>query len=191
MDLFEKAKTVRLRTITDKFLVAEDDEETVFQSREDYSKNSIWKVERIRGRYVRFKSCHGTYLTASAQLFVPGIIGKKVVHQSIPETADDVWIDWEPVRDGFQVRLRSRSGSFLRPNGGLPPWRNTVTHDMPHTSKTHEKVLWNIDVVEALPTPHRRSCSDFTKAPAPHVDDHKTAASHPPHKKLTTLEDLW
>lgn len=190
MDLFERAKTIRLRTITDKFLVAENDQESVSQNRDDASKLSIWKVERIRGSYVRFKSCHGTYLTASTHLFVPGMIGKKVVHQSIPESADEVSIDWEPVRDGFQVRLRTRTGSFLRPNGGVPPWRNTVTHDMPHTSKTHEKVLWNIDVVEELPTPHRRSCSDLAKAATAHSDD-RMRAPQQPHKKVTTLEDLW
>ncbi|KAK1371096.1 hypothetical protein POM88_037188 [Heracleum sosnowskyi] len=34
-----------------------------------------------------------------------------------------------------------------------------VTHGMPQTSKTHEKVLWSSDVVEELPAPHQRSRS--------------------------------
>ncbi|KAK1347234.1 DUF569 domain-containing protein [Heracleum sosnowskyi] len=149
MDLFERAKTIRLRTVTDKFLVAYDDEETVSQHRNGLSKSSTWTVEIITGgKYVRFKSCYGTYLTASDNLF-PGMLGNKVV-QSVPKSIDMSMTDWEPVRDGFQVRLRTRRGSFLRPNGGVPPWRNTVTHGMPQTSKTHENVLWSIDVVEEL-----------------------------------------
>ncbi|XP_074337464.1 uncharacterized protein LOC141674654 [Apium graveolens] len=187
MDLFERAKTIRLRTIRDKFLVADDNEETVFQHRDDSSTSSVWNVEIITGgKYVRFKSCYGTYLTASDNLS-PGIIGKKVV-QSFPKSVDMSMTDWEPVRDGFQVRLRTRKGSFLRPNGGVPPWRNTVTHDMPQTSKTHEKVLWSIDVVEALPPPHRRSRSAENKSPSGCSDDRMSTSKT--SQRYTTMEDL-
>lgn len=188
MDLFDRAKTIRLRTVRDKFLVAEDDEETISQNRNDSSKNSLWNVETITGgKYVRLKSCHGTYLTASDHLFVPGMIGKKIV-QSFPKSIDMSMTDWEPVRDGFQVRLRTRTGSFLKPNGGVPPWRNTVTHGMPQTARTHENVLWSIDVVETLPAPHRRSRSADTKSASGYSDVRKSEP-HGSHR-LTTMEDL-
>lgn len=174
MDLFDTAKTIHLRTVTDKYLAADDNEETVSQHRNDSSRSSVWNVQTVTGgKYVRFKSCYGTYLTASDHLF-PGMLGKKVV-QSAPKSVDMSLTDWEPVRDGFQVRLRTRKGSFLRPNGGVPPWRNTVTHGIPQTSKTHENVLWSIDVVEALPAPHRRSCSADSR-PAPGCSDDRMSA---------------
>ncbi|KAG5527413.1 hypothetical protein RHGRI_028336 [Rhododendron griersonianum] len=91
---------------------------------------------------LRFKSCHGKYLTASDV--------RKVV-QSIPKKLDSS-TQWEPIRDGLSARFRTPNGNFLRPIGGLPPWRNSVTHDVPHrTGTTQEKVSWDVEVVEATP----------------------------------------
>ncbi|KAI4311150.1 hypothetical protein MLD38_036068 [Melastoma candidum] len=59
-------------------------------------------------------------------------------------------LEWEPMRDGFQVRLKTKYGNFLRANGGLSPWRNSITHDIPHRSATRDWILWEVDVVEAL-----------------------------------------
>ncbi|MCI20033.1 hypothetical protein A2U01_0041194, partial [Trifolium medium] len=41
----------------------------------------------------------------------------------------DSSVEWEPVR----------YGNFLIANGGLPPWRNSVTQDW---------ILWDVDVLE-------------------------------------------
>lgn len=191
MELFAKARSIRLRTVRDKYLVAENDKETVSQHRDGSTKNSEWLVEKHSGEeFLRFKSCHGTYLTATNYIFVPGVIGKKVMQYSEEKLSDMSMTDWEPVRDGFQVRLRTRSGSFLRPNGGVPPWRNTVTHDMPHTSKAQEKVLWNIDIVEAIPLSHRRGRSDLTLIKSASTSP-ALRSSNMPAKRVTTLEDLW
>lgn len=150
MDLFAKAKTVRLRSYLDRYLVAEEDGETISQGRDGSERNTIWTVEVVLGQdYVRLQSCYGTYLTASSLPFLPGFTGRKVV-QSTPQKCDPA-TQWEPLRDGMQVRLRSLWGNFLRPNGGLPPWRNSVTHDIPHRTSTYDKILWDVEVVETLP----------------------------------------
>ncbi|KAE9449226.1 hypothetical protein C3L33_18874, partial [Rhododendron williamsianum] len=151
MDLFQKAITVKLRH-KDKYLVAEDDQESVSLDRDGSSKNAIWAVQFFETeRYLRFKSCHGKYLTASD--------ARKVV-QSIPKKLDSS-TQWEPIRDGLSARFRTPNGNFLRPTGGLPPWRNSVTH---RTGTTQEKVSWDVEVVEATPKrpPSPNICREST-----------------------------
>ncbi|KAL7131934.1 hypothetical protein ABFS83_12G038300 [Erythranthe nasuta] len=160
MEFFQKANSVRLISYKDKYLVAESDQETIIQidqetittqerSNKIKSSPSIWTVELVENKdnLIRLKSCYGTYLTASNSPFLPGVTGKKVVQKS-PSDYCDPATEWEPLRDGMQVRLRSFWGNFLRPNGGLPPWRNSVTHDIPHRPNTRNKLLWDVLVVE-------------------------------------------
>ncbi|KAF3669048.1 putative pentatricopeptide repeat-containing protein, mitochondrial-like [Capsicum annuum] len=151
MELFHKAKAVRLQSHHDKYLTAEEDEESVTQDRNGASKNAKWTVEFVpkTDNVIRLKSCYGKYLTASNQPFLLGMTGRKVL-QTIPARLDSS-IEWEPIREGQQVKLRTRYGQFLRGNGGLPPWRNSVTHDIPQRTKTQDWVLWDIHVVEILP----------------------------------------
>lgn len=157
MDLFRKAKSVRLISHKDKYLIAESDRETVTQLdhheiiNHHYNRSSIWTVEIVDDKdFIRLRSCFGTYLTASSSPFLPGVTGKKVV-QTAPEFLDPA-TEWEPLRDGMQVRLRSFWGNFLRPHGGLPPWRNSITHDIPHRPNTRNKLLWDVVVVEKWDT---------------------------------------
>ncbi|KAM7481825.1 hypothetical protein LguiB_006408 [Lonicera macranthoides] len=166
MDIFKKAKTVRLKSIRDKYLVALDDEESVCQERDGSTKNAIWTVEIVKDgkNFIRLISCYHKYLTATNVPFLPGVTGKQVL-QTQPEELDSS-VEWEPLRDGFQARLRTCSGTYLRPNGGIPPWRNSVTHDTPHRPRTQDKVLWDVEVVENVPVEthnnHRRTQSDCT-----------------------------
>ncbi|XP_042454990.1 uncharacterized protein LOC122039041 [Zingiber officinale] len=102
-----------------------------------------------------FRSCCGRYLTASNEPVRLGVTGKKVT-RSLPARLDSS-LEWEPVRDGGQVKLMTRYGNFLRSNGGVPvlPWRNSVTHDVSHRTVSQCWVFWGVDVVKALPfSPH-------------------------------------
>ncbi|KAK8492571.1 hypothetical protein V6N13_017546 [Hibiscus sabdariffa] len=148
MDLFLNAKAVRLRSHHDKYLVAEEDEESVSQERNGSSKNARWTVEFVPGseNIIRLKSLYNKYLTAWNQPFLLGMTGRKVI-QSLPKRLDSS-VEWEPIREGNQVKLKTRYGNYLRANGGLPPWRNSVTHDIPHRTSTQGWVVWHVDIVE-------------------------------------------
>ncbi|KAL5976680.1 Bifunctional aspartokinase/homoserine dehydrogenase 1, chloroplastic [Asimina triloba] len=147
MELFHKAKAVRLRSHHDKYLLADDDEESVFQDRHGSAQNARWTVEFVEGSHViRLKSCYDRYLTASNVPFLLGMTGRKVL-QTAPKRLDSS-VEWEPIRDGFLVKLKTRYGNYLRANGGFPPWRNSVTHDIPHRSSTQDWVLWEVEVLQ-------------------------------------------
>ncbi|KAL1807205.1 hypothetical protein ACET3Z_030273 [Daucus carota] len=152
MDIFQNAQAVRLRSHHEKYLTAEDDEESVSQDRDGSSKAAKWTVEFVPDSshfIIRLKSCYNKYLTASNQPFLLGMTGRKVL-QTLPRRLDSS-VEWEPIRDGNnQVKLRTRYGQFLRANGGLPPWRNSVTHDVPHRSATQDWIYWQVDVVEIV-----------------------------------------
>lgn len=162
MEIFQKSSIVRLCSHHDKYLLADDDQETVSQDRNGLVRNAKWTVELVDSSksHIRLKSCYGKDLTASNMPFLFGMTGKKVL-QTLPRRLDSS-VEWEPVRDGVQVRLRTHYGQYLRANGGLPPWRNHITHDVPHRTATQDWILWNVDVVEnrkqdppRLPPPER------------------------------------
>lgn len=149
MEFFNKAKAVRLQSHLGKYLVADDDETTVRQSRNAASRNARWTVEFVEGKCnrIRLKSCHGLYLTAAEEAFLLGMTGRKVL-QTLPAKQTDTAIEWRPVKEGQSVKLMTVHGDFLRGNGGSPPWRNSVTHDVPHRTATQSWVLWGVEVVD-------------------------------------------
>lgn len=150
MDLFLNARAVRLKGSHDKYLTADDDEESVTQDRNGSSKSAKWVVEFVENSdtIIRLKSCYGKYLTASNQPFLMGMTGRKVL-QTLPKRLDSS-VEWEPIRENGAVKLKTRYGQFLRANGGLPPWRNSVTHDIPHRTATQDWIYWEVHVVEIL-----------------------------------------
>ncbi|XP_006390950.2 uncharacterized protein LOC18008157 [Eutrema salsugineum] len=80
--------------------------------------------------------------------------GHKVVQSRRIRTGEPAG-EWEPVKEGLRVKLRSRNGgNYLRANGGVPPWRNSVTHDSPNRSATQSWVVWDVDVVEIMERSH-------------------------------------
>ncbi|KAJ8567040.1 hypothetical protein K7X08_019248 [Anisodus acutangulus] len=149
MEFFNRAKVVRLKGHLGKYLVADDDEQTVRQSHNGSSKKARWIVELVHGNphLIRLKSCHDKYLSASDNAFLLGMTGKKIL-QTLAATPTDCSIDWEPIKEGYQVKLRTRGGKFLRANGATPPWRNSITHDLPHRTATQDWVLWDVDVID-------------------------------------------
>lgn len=159
MDFFKKAKTVRLKSHHDKFLTADSDQESVVQDRSGTSRYCRWTVEFVEGveNVLRLKSCFNSYLTATDEEHLLGVTGRKVI-QSVPRKLGSS-IEWEPIRDGMQIKLKTRYGNYLRANGGLPPWRNSITHDIPH--RHHDWILWVVDVVEIRPeSPPKVTCSE-------------------------------
>ncbi|XP_057786123.1 uncharacterized protein LOC131003608 isoform X2 [Salvia miltiorrhiza] len=144
MDFFRKAKSVKLKSRHDKYLTAGGDDHSVFQERSE--KSVIWTVEFVEGAggVVRLRSGSGKYLTALDEEFLLGVTGRKVV-LTLPAKLDSS-VEWEPIRDGMQIKLKTRYGNYLRANGGVPPWRNSVTHDIPH--RHHDWILWDVEVVD-------------------------------------------
>eukprot|EP00252_Welwitschia_mirabilis_P006397 TRINITY_DN17279_c0_g1_i1.p1 TRINITY_DN17279_c0_g1~~TRINITY_DN17279_c0_g1_i1.p1 ORF type:complete len:261 (+),score=53.19 TRINITY_DN17279_c0_g1_i1:211-993(+) len=149
MEFFKKAKTVRLRSHHDKYLWAEEDGENVGQERDGIKPNCKWTVELVEGTsLIRLRGCYNRYLTATDVPFLLGMTGKKVL-QTVPSKLNSS-VEWEPIREGFMVKLKTRDGNYLRANGGPPPWRNRVTHDIPHRTATQEWILWHVDVLEIV-----------------------------------------
>ncbi|KAK9052127.1 hypothetical protein SSX86_028755 [Deinandra increscens subsp. villosa] len=150
IDLLRTATVLRLRSCHGKFLRANDDKESVSQDRRGTSVNNHWTVEFVNDTpddiiIIRLKSCYNKYLTASDHPFLFGLTGKKVI-QSVPSRPDSS-VEWEPIWEGKQVKLKTRYGHYLRGNGGLPPWRNSVTHDIPRRTATQDWITWQIDIV--------------------------------------------
>lgn len=104
MDFFRRAKTVRLRSHHDKYLLANDDRESISQDRDGNNRRARWHVDIIDGtNVIRLQSCYSKYLTACNEPQFLGMTGKKVL-QTIPNKLDSS-VEWEPIRDGVQVRI--------------------------------------------------------------------------------------
>lgn len=152
MDFFTKTKAIKLRSHLNKYLVANEDQETVCQSYAGSSRGAIWLIETAEGsegsNVIRLKSFHGTYLTASDVPILLGVIGKRVTQSfsADAKTGGSSSIEWEPIRGGFLVKLRTKHGKFLRANGGTLPWRNSVSHDGPLLVKRSKGcILWGVE----------------------------------------------
>ncbi|KAL9670311.1 hypothetical protein QQ045_007862 [Rhodiola kirilowii] len=152
LELFHNAKTVRLRSQNNKYLLAKDDEKYVHQGRHGSSSRSArWNVEFVEGtNMIRLRSCYEKYLTATEEPFLKGMSGKKVL-QTSPEKLDSS-VQWEPFREGTQVKLKTRYGNFLRANRGPPPWRNSITHDnIPRRTAMQDWILWDVEILDIIP----------------------------------------
>lgn len=146
MEFFNIAKKVRLRSHLNKYLYAYEDEESVIlipRQKGSYQ-NACWTVEFNDDNKISLKSCYGRYLAASYRTccgLMGMITGLNVVHTEA-EVVCSSWVEWEPIREGHLVKLKTRYGNFLRANdGGIPPWRNSVTHEAVSPRKEGEEGL--------------------------------------------------
>lgn len=149
MDFLKRAKVFRLKCSgQSKYLIADKDDETIKQSRNRSSKKAEWVYEHVEGKpnLIRLRNCSSyRYLAATQNLFLFGMTGKRV-EQTIRMGST---IEWEPIREGLYIKLKSHTGTLLRANRGPPPWRNSVTHDQPgHWTSTESMTLWIVDIVE-------------------------------------------
>lgn len=149
MEFFKRAKVFRLKcSHHSKYLTADEDDERIKQSRENSSKKARWVYEAVEGKdnVLRLRnSWSHRYLTATDDPFLLGMTGKKVI-QTISQGPIS---EWEPIKDGSYIKLKSHTGSFLRANPRVPPWRNSVTHDEPgNWAVTDHMILWIVDIVE-------------------------------------------
>ncbi|KAE8706734.1 putative Tetratricopeptide repeat (TPR)-like superfamily protein [Hibiscus syriacus] len=80
---------------------------------------------------------------------MPFLIGlrAKRVFQTLPRRLTPS-VEWEPLREGVQVRFKTRYGQYLRANGWFPPWRGHITHDIPYRSVTQDWILWDVEILE-------------------------------------------
>ncbi|KAF7124076.1 hypothetical protein RHSIM_Rhsim12G0054600 [Rhododendron simsii] len=149
MERFHNAKVVRLRSNHNKFLSAKEDEISVAQEESGSLKNACWTVEfsSESKNEIRLKSCYGKYLTASNKRFLLGMTGRKVL-----QTAGFLGssVEWQPIWEGNQVKLRTQNGKYLRANDNVWPWRDSVTHDVPYRTAKQDWILWDVDVVEMV-----------------------------------------
>ena len=175
VEFFRKAKAVRMCSSHNKYLTADENEETVSQGKNGSTENAQWTVELVSHSYhvIRLKSCYGKYLTASNERFFLGVTGKKVM-QLKPSRLDSS-VEWEPVREGSKILLKTTYGNYLRANDGPPPRRKSVTHDNPR-SATLESISWEVDVVEILINPQLMEEMEFTPSP-------RKSVTPAPHRK--------
>lgn len=149
MEFFQRAKIFRLKSShQSKYLTADQDDETVRQSRDSSSPNARWSFELVEGKsnLIRLRSCRSwKFLAASDEQFLLGMTGKRVAQR--PWLGPTV--EWEPIKEGPYIKLKSHGGTFLRANRGPPPWRNTITHDVSgHWTVSDSMIMWIVDIIE-------------------------------------------
>nr|XP_024923697.2 uncharacterized protein LOC107435393 isoform X4 [Ziziphus jujuba var. spinosa] len=139
MEFFHNGNAVRLRSHHQRYLFAKDDQETVGQDKDRSSNGTRWTVEFVTGfnSVIRLKSCYGKYLTASDQpLILEGLGSSMKVAQTRPSPVDST-IEWELIRVGQHIRLKSRHhsvDSFLRGSGRFRLY--SVSHYPPQEHTT-------------------------------------------------------
>ncbi|CAI9109614.1 OLC1v1009463C2 [Oldenlandia corymbosa var. corymbosa] len=151
MEIITGAK-IRLRTRKNKYLTAGSDKESVRLERDGSAKQAVWTVEFVDGKSsIRIKSIYGKYLTATNEPLIPKAKGHKVL-QTLPERLNSS-TEWEMESDDTfgkdkLLRFKTHYGQYLRPYGGLPPFRNKVGHDVPCRTQTEDKIQWELEILE-------------------------------------------
>ncbi|XP_024388378.1 uncharacterized protein [Physcomitrium patens] len=147
MEFFKDVHSVRLLTQNGKYLWAAEDRNSVALRRGENTYGVDWRVEVVPERNtIRLKSVYDLYLKPSDYASALGFTGRKI-RQSFASKADSS-LEWEPVRSDSCVKFTAKGDKFLRANGGVPPYRNTVTYDVPMRKSKQHEVLWTVVVVK-------------------------------------------
>ncbi|CAL9752621.1 unnamed protein product [Musa acuminata subsp. burmannicoides] len=151
MEFFEGASTVRLRSIHNTYLVADEYSQHVRLDRDGSCSGARWTVEIFTyigdRRRLRLKSFYGRYLAAHrTETAFLNLTGKKVFQEA--PLCFGPRVNWLPLRDGCRVRLKCVFDQFLRANAGPPPRRNSVTVDTPSFPYTRYWILWDVELLE-------------------------------------------
>ncbi|PWA71098.1 actin cross-linking [Artemisia annua] len=142
MDIFRNDMIIHLKNVQDKYLIAQQDEQSVSKSRNGFTKNAQWKVEVNDEDSLYLKSCYGKYLTASNQPLIPGMTARNLrVTQTQPEKKNTSHL-WLPVgqpeqREPHTMWLRTLHGmkSFVPVKQKDNDQQNTGSKDEKETKK--------------------------------------------------------
>ncbi|CAK9866431.1 unnamed protein product [Sphagnum jensenii] len=95
---------------------------------------------------IRLKSINNLYLTALEEAFLLGETGNKV-QQSYSSKADSA-VEWHPIHvtGENRIKLKTMRGTYLRANGGIPPYKNSVTHDSTKKAVSLNSFLWEVEI---------------------------------------------
>ncbi|GFP84116.1 hypothetical protein PHJA_000555200, partial [Phtheirospermum japonicum] len=107
------------------------------QSHNGAAHKAHWTVEFVDEKHdiIRLKSCHGLYLTSAEELFLLAMMREKTL-QTMLEKMMDGLVEWEPIKEGLNVKLMTSNEKNLRVNGAAPPWRNSIMHNVPQWMAT-------------------------------------------------------
>lgn len=152
MELFENARSVRLKSHLGTYLCAADDAEAVSHGYRRNSRGTVWAVEPAGDEYVRLQGQRGLYLgAADPGAALDAATPSCRVVQGLPSTPNDSAFLWTPRREDGErggagcLTLSGPLGRLLRASFGETPRDNAVTLDF---EVGPEESAW---VVEAVP----------------------------------------
>lgn len=156
MEVFKNDMIIRLKNGQEKYLIAQQDKDSVSKSKDGFTKNAQWTIEVNDEESVYFKSCYGKYLTASNQPSIPGMVARNLrVTQTLPEkkNTSHLWIPVGPSdpREPNLIWLRTLHGSYLKAHSGPSSLKTLITHDLIRKDKPeshNKKILWQVEVVD-------------------------------------------
>ncbi|KAL8240731.1 hypothetical protein R6Q59_014086 [Mikania micrantha] len=157
MEILQNEMIIRLQNNQGKYLIAQQDEESVSKSRDGTTKNAQWKIEMHDEESIYLKSCYGKYLTASNQPSIPGVVARNLkVTQTQPEKRNTSHL-WLPVsrydpQEPHLVWLTTLHNTYLRAHSGPLPLGNMITHDLLRKdmpNPRNKRILWHIEIVES------------------------------------------
>ncbi|XP_052156473.1 uncharacterized protein LOC127774269 [Oryza glaberrima] len=188
MEVFENARSVRLRSHLGTYLCAADvgdgGGEAVTHGYRRNCRGTVWAVETSGDDYVRLQGNRGLYLCATElpAALDGGCRGSAaccwVIQAGSPPSPNDGAFLWTPRREGEHLTLTGLYGRLLRARFGLTPRENAVTVDR---DAAPEESSWVVEVVpesEAPPPPRCRalSCDARLEAATSEPDTASTTA---------------